>query len=149
MIAFTSQNVCFYNSEKIPLLIINKLQTMKFCPIFKIIPRRWILSQGNRDYKNQSVRKMTKIMTLVIFEIHKYVHLLKTLFSFSSFILHLSARHAVTLCLAKNYHLSPLTSHLICDHRWYGLQIFNFSNECKNTNLQKSHKLSSGGGLTT
>jgi len=58
---------------------------VKFCPNFKIISRRWILSQGNRGYKNQSVRKMAKIMTLVILEIHEYVHLLKTLFSFSSF----------------------------------------------------------------
>ena len=70
-------------------------------------------------------------MTLVIFEIHKYVHILKTLFSFLFFIFHPStlrsarsdaflrsigaqalrggpaknfhpsARHAVTLCLSK------------------------------------------------
>ena len=59
--------------------------------IFKIISRRWILSQGNRGCKNQSVRKMTKIMTLVIFEIHKYVHLLKTLFSFLFSLFHLSS----------------------------------------------------------
>ena len=103
----------------------------KFCLIFKIISRRWILSQGNRGYKNQSVRKMTKIMTLVIFEIHKYVHLLKTLFSFLIFIFHpstlRSARSDAFLRSigaqalhggpAKNFHLSSY-------HRWYRLNRF-------------------------
>ena len=112
-------------------------------------------------------------MTLVIFEIHKYVHLLKTLFSFLFFIFQLSTlrsarsdaflrsigAQALRGGLAKNFHLSTLRSarsdaflrsigaralrggpaknfHLICDHRWYRMQIFNFSNECKTTDLQ-------------
>ena len=56
LIAFTIQ-------KKNPLLIISELRTMKFCPNFKIIYRRWILSQGNRGCKNQSVRKTGNIIT--------------------------------------------------------------------------------------
>ena len=98
-------------------------------------------------------------MTLVIFEIHKYVHLLKTLFSFLFSLFHLStlrsarsdaflrsigaqalrggpaknlqlsARHAVTLCLAKNlqlFHssiLHPLNLKLFCKKREKILQV--------------------------
>ncbi len=103
--------------RKILLLIISELQMTKFCLIFKIISRRWILSQGNRGCKNQNVRKMTKIMTLVIFEIHKYVHLLKTLFSFLFFIFQLSSFnfHLSTFILQLstfNLQLSTFTFHL-------------------------------------
>jgi len=45
------------------LLIINKLRALKFCPIFKIISRRWILSQGNGGRENQSVSKIGEKVT--------------------------------------------------------------------------------------
>ena len=57
------KTIAFTISEKILLLIISKLQMSKFCPIFKIISRRWILSQGNRGAKNQSVSKMSGKVT--------------------------------------------------------------------------------------
>ena len=39
----------------------------------KIIPRRWILSQGNKGKKNQSVRKSPLFATLCISEKGYYV----------------------------------------------------------------------------
>jgi len=49
---------------KILLLIINQLPQSKFCPILRIIARRWILSQGNRGRKNQCVSKTQEKVTM-------------------------------------------------------------------------------------
>ena len=45
-------------------MIISKLRAPKFCPISKIISRRWISSQGNWGTKNQCVRKTDVIVTM-------------------------------------------------------------------------------------